>query len=174
MPPRVVGRLWISYRETGECTRRQKQGRSGMTTPMQYRFLVLLSRRNQMSTAKMTSVVLLKFTCPTRLLGINSIMMISEPDDLPKAKFSLHNTLPCDPTLLASITTGRFVTGGQYSSQMRAVSLNQLMIDVLGCGDRRENVTQTVTLSKLTGTMGAIHGLDRDTLGWSYISVCVS
>ena len=26
------------------------------------------------------------------------------------------------------------------------------MIDVLGCGDARENVTQTVTLSKLTGT----------------------
>ena len=32
----------------------------------------------------------------------------------------------------------------------------ELMIDVLGCGDARENVTHTVTLSKLTGTMGLI------------------
>ena len=33
------------------------------------------------------------------------------------------------------------------------------MIDVLWCGDPRENITHTVTLSKLTGTMGARHGL---------------
>ena len=32
--------------------------------------------------------------------------------------------------------------------------MNQLMIDVLRCGDARENVIQTVTLSKLTSTMG--------------------
>ena len=100
--------------------------------------------------------------------------MVSEPDDLPKAQFSLHNTVQCDSTLPASITTGRFVTGGQFSSQMRAVSLNQLSIDVLGCGDPREKVTQSVTLSKLTGTMGAHHVLDRDTLGWSYRPVSVS
>ena len=73
-------------------------------------------------------------------------MMVSEPDDLPKAQLSLHNTLQCDSSLFASIKTGRFVTGGQYSSQMTAVSLNKLMIDVLGCGDPRDNVTQTVTL----------------------------
>ena len=109
-----------------------------------------------------------------RLLGINSIMMVSEPDDLPKTQVSLRNTVHCDSTLLASIRTGSFATGGQYSLQMRAVSLNQLMIDVLGCGDPRENVTQTETLSKLTGTMGAHHGVDRDTLGWSYRPACVS
>ena len=72
--------------------------------------------------------------------------MVWEPDDLPMAKFSLRNTVQCDSTLLASIRIGSFVTGGQYSSQMRAVSLNQLMIDVLGCGYPRENVTHTVTL----------------------------
>ena len=33
------------------------------------------------------------------------------------------------------------------------------MIDVLGYGDHRENVTHIVTFSKLTGTMGARHGL---------------
>ena len=73
-------------------------------------------------------------------------MMVGEPDDLPKAQFSLgkHRAV----TLLASIRTGRSVTGCQHSSQMRAVSLNQLMIDVIGCGDARENVIQTVTLSK--------------------------
>ena len=52
--------------------------------------------------------------------------------------------------------------------------MNQLMIDVLGCGDARENVTHTVTLSKLTGSMEAHHVLDRDTIGRSYIPVCVS
>ena len=57
---------------------------------------------------------------------------------------------------------------------MRTVSLYQPMIDVLWCGDARENDTQTVTLSKLTGTMGAHRGLDRDSLGWSYITLCVS
>ena len=72
------------------------------------------------------------------------------------AQFSLRNTVQCDSTLLASIKTGRFVTGCQYSSQMRAVSRNQLMLDVLWCGDDRENVTQSVTLSKLTGTIGLI------------------
>ena len=35
-------------------------------------------------------------------------------------------------------------------------SLNPLMIDVLWCGDPREKVTQTVTLSKLNDTMGLI------------------
>ena len=70
--------------------------------------------------------------------------------------------MQCDSNWLASIRTGRFVTGCQYSSQMRAISLNQLMIDVLGYGDTRENVTQTVALSKLTGTMGAHCGLDGD------------
>ena len=39
---------------------------------------------------------------------------------------------------------------------MTAVSVNQLMIDVLLYGDPRENGTQTVTLSKLTGAMGLI------------------
>ena len=33
------------------------------------------------------------------------------------------------------------------------------MTDMLGCGDPRENITQTITLSKLTGTMGVRHGL---------------
>ena len=57
---------------------------------------------------------------------------------------------------------------------MRAVSLNQLMIDVLWCGDPREKVTQTVTLSKLNGMMGDHNGLDGDTPEWSYRPVCVS
>ena len=48
------------------------------------------------------------------------------------------------------------------------------MIDVLGCGDAGENVTQTVALSKLTVTMGAHYDLDLDTLRWSYIRECVA
>ena len=50
LPQRLVNRLQISYRETREC--RPGQGRSRMITPMQYRYLVLLSRCNHMSTAK--------------------------------------------------------------------------------------------------------------------------
>ena len=53
LPTSVVGRLWsLSYQETGECTRRHGPGRSRLTTRRQDRFLVLLSLRNQMSTAK--------------------------------------------------------------------------------------------------------------------------
>ena len=47
------------------------------------------------------------------------------------------------------------------------------MIDVLRCGVPRENVTQTVTLSKLSGMKRAHHGLGRDVLRWSYRLVCV-
>ena len=39
---------------------------------------------------------------------------------------------------------------------MRTVSLNQLMIALLWSGDARENGTQTLPLSKLTGTLGLI------------------
>ena len=87
------------------------------------------------------------------------MMIVREPDDLPEAKFSLRNTVQCESTLLANIRIGTFVTGGQYTSEMTTVLLTQLMIDVLGCGDVRENDTQTVTLSKLTGTMGDRRGL---------------
>ena len=51
-PPSVVGRLWRSYQETGEYTRRQGQGRSLVITTLQDRFLILFSRRNHKSTAK--------------------------------------------------------------------------------------------------------------------------
>ena len=90
------------------------------------------------------------------------MMIIREPDDLPEAKFSLRNTMQCESTLLANIRTGTFVTGGQYSTQMMAVSLCQLMIDLLGNRGVNKNDTQTLTLSTLTGTMGARRGLSRD------------
>ena len=130
-----------------------------MATPLQDRFLILLSRRNHTSTAKALKI---------------DFCLATEFHYLPKAQLSLPNTVQGDSTLLASIRTGRFVTGCQHSSQMRAVSLNQVMIDVLGCGDARENVAQTVTLSKSTVTIGAHYGLDLDILGWSYRRVCVS
>ena len=52
---------------------------------------------------------------------------------------------------------------------MIAVSLCQLIIDLLGCGDVRKNDTQTVSLSTLIVRMGDRHGLGRDILRWSYI-----
>ena len=41
------------------------------------------------------------------------------------------------------------------------------MIDVLRLENPRDNVMQTATLSKMTGTMGARHGLGR------YVIICV-
>ena len=76
-------------------------------------------------------------------------------------------TAQSDSTLLTSITIDIFVTGCLSSSHMRTVSLSQLMIDVLGCGDAKEKVRQTVTVSKLTGKMGARHGLGRYVLRWT-------
>ena len=87
------------------------------------------------------------------------MMIVREPDDLPEAKFSPRNTVQCESTLLPNIITGTFVTRGQYSSKMTTFPLTQLMIDLLGCGYVRENDTQPVTLSKLTGTMGARRGI---------------
>ena len=37
LPPGVVGRLWRSYQETGECTTGQGLGRSRMKPPIQGR-----------------------------------------------------------------------------------------------------------------------------------------
>ena len=75
----------------------QGQGRSRRTTTRQDRFLVLLSRRNRMSTARAMEIDVRRlpmFTCPTRLLGIDSMMMmVREPDDLTEAQFSLRNTV---------------------------------------------------------------------------------
>ena len=76
--------------------------------------------------------------------------MVWEPEGLPEIHFSLRNIIR---------------TGGQYSSQMRAVSPSQLMVDAIRCGNATRNVSQTVQLWTLTGTLGAHHGLDRDTLG---------
>ena len=55
--PSIVIQLWRSYQESGEYTRRQDQGRSRMTTPIQDHYLVLRS--------------LLDHTCTARALEIN-------------------------------------------------------------------------------------------------------
>lgn len=128
--PSLVYRLWTHYQETGQYTRRQGQGRSRMTTPRQDSYLVMLSHRKCMSTAQSLEIDfrrLLKFTYATRLLGIDSMRRVCE-----------H----------VSTRTGSCVTGGRYSSQMKAGYLCQLMICVLGCGDARESVILTVTLWK--------------------------
>ena len=52
LPPGVVSRLWRSYQDTGEYTRRQGQGCSRVTTILQDRFLILVFRRNHTNTAK--------------------------------------------------------------------------------------------------------------------------
>ena len=151
-----------------------------MKTTIQGRFLVLLSRRNHMSTAKTLEIDFYRAT------------EVHLPDQIVRNKLHYNGTRARRPSqctvltaqhravrfnfsnLLASIITGRFVTGGQYYTQMRAVSLNQLIIDVLGRGEPMKNVTQTLTISEFTGTMGAHHDLDRYSLGWSYRPVCVS
>ena len=52
LPPTIVGQQWRSYQETGEYIRRLGQGRSRVTTTLQDLFIILLFRRNHMSTAK--------------------------------------------------------------------------------------------------------------------------
>ena len=79
MSPSVVSRLWRRYQETGEYIRRHGQCRSRMTTPRQDCFLVLLSRRNRIGAARALEIDfgrLPMFACPTRLLGIDSMMMV--------------------------------------------------------------------------------------------------
>ena len=45
---------------------------------------------------------------------------------MPEAQISLRNTVQCDSTLLTSIITDRFVTGGQYSSRIRVARFIRL------------------------------------------------
>ena len=78
LSPSVIDRLWKWYQETGECTNRQGQGRYRMTTPIQYRFIVLLSRRNHMSTAKTLDIDFFRAT------------EVHLPDQI------VRNTLRCD------------------------------------------------------------------------------
>ena len=54
--PNNVSQLRRSYQETGEYTNRQGQSCSRMTTQIQYRFLVLLSHRNHMNTARVLEI----------------------------------------------------------------------------------------------------------------------
>ena len=180
LPPSVVDRLWRSYQETGKCTRRHGQGRSRMKIPMQGRFLVLLSRRNHMSAAKTMEI---DFSRATEVHLSDQIVRYKLHYDGTRARRPAQCTVLTAQhravrfnfsNMLANIRTGRFVTGGQYYTQMRANSVNQLMIDVLECGDPRKNVSLSVTLSKFTGPMEAHHDLDRDSLGWPYRPVGVS
>ena len=81
-------------------------------------------------------------------------MMVREPDDLPILT-GQHRVQRLNFAREHQNWQLRHVTGGQYSSHMRAGSLCQLMTDVLWRGDVSENITQTVTLSKLTDTAEA-------------------
>ena len=151
-----------------------------MKTPIQGHFLVLLSRRNHMSTAKTLEI---DFCRATEVHLPGQIVSSKLHYDGTRVRRPAHGPVLTAhhravrfnfSKLLASIGTGRFVTGGQYYTHMSAVSLTQLMIDWLVCGYPRNNVTQTVTLLTFACTMGAHRDLDRDSLGWSHIPVCVS
>ena len=133
LPLTVVGRLWRSYRETGECSRRQGQGLSRMKTPIQGRFLVLLPRRNHMITAKTLEMY---YCRATEVHLPHHIVRNKRHYDGTRARrpaqgpvlTAQHRAVRFNfSNLLASIRTGRFVTGGQYYTQIRTVSLNQLL-----------------------------------------------
>ena len=81
VPPSVVSRLWRSYQETGEYTRNRVNAVSGWQHQNKTVFLYCCLSAIayvQLKPWKLTSAVLFKFTCPTRMLGINSIMMVRE------------------------------------------------------------------------------------------------
>ena len=124
LPPNIVGRLWRSYQETAEYTRRQGQGRSCVTATMQDRFLILLSRRNHMSTAKALTIDFCRAT------------EVHFPDQIVRNKLHYNgmrarrhaqgpvltaHTVQCDSTLLVIIRSGRFFTGYQISSDFLEV-----------------------------------------------------
>ena len=158
MPPSVVSRLWRRYQETGEYTTRQGQGRSRMTTPRQDRFLVLLSRQNRMSTARALEI---DFRRATDVHLSDQTVRIRLHDDGMRARRPARG-----PILTAQHRVQRLNFAREHQNwQLRhwrpvlftdesrfTVSTND---DVLGCGDARENVMQTVTLSKLSGTVEA-------------------
>ena len=92
---------------------------------------------------------------------------------MPKAQFSLRNTMQCDSTLFVSISTGRVVTGGQYSSQMKSSFTEPT-------NDRRAMVWRPqgegyadCNIVEVERFDGVNHGLDGYTIGWPYITVCV-
>ena len=175
LPPSAVDWLWKSCQEIGVSTRRQGQGRSWMTTQMQERFLVLLSRRNHKSAAKALEI---DFCRAAEVHLLDQIVRNELHCDDTRARRHAQG-----PVLTAQHRAERFKFARQHHNwqihHWRPILFTDETSFTESTNDRRarlwrpqENDTQTVTLSLLTGTMGAHNGLDRDTLGWSYRTVC--
>ena len=129
-----------------------------MTTPRQDRILVLLSRRNRMSTARALEIDFRRAT--TVHLSDQTVINRLHEDGM-RARRPARG-----PILTAQHRVQRLNFAHEYQNwqlrhwrpvlfTQRAGSLFRLTIDLLGCGDVRENVTSTVTLLKLTGTVEA-------------------
>ena len=138
---------------------------------MQDLFLVLLSRRNHMSTAKTLEIDICRAT------------EVHLPDQI--VRYRLHYDVirarrPAqDPGLTAQHRALRFNFARQHQNwqlrHWRPILFTDESSFTESTNDRRamvwrprEKVMQTVTLSKLNGMMGAHNGLDGDALGWSY------
>ena len=102
---------------------RHDEGYSRVTTPRQDRFIVLLSRRNHMSTTRALEINF----CHAAEVNLSDHTVRNRlNDDCTRARRPALGpvlTAQCESTLLANIRTCSFVTGGQYSTQMIAVSL---------------------------------------------------
>ena len=97
-----------------------------MTTSMRDSFLVLLFRRNHMSTAKTLEIDFCRATdvhLPDQIVGNKRHCDGMRSRQPAKGPVLTGNTVQCDATLLATISTGRFLTGGQYYSHMILIAV---------------------------------------------------
>ena len=129
-----------------------------MTTPRQDRFLVLLSRRNRMSTARALEIDFRRAT--TVHLSDQTVRNRLHEDGM-RARRPARGPILTAQHLVQRLNFAHEHQNWQlrhwrpvlFTDESRfTVSTNE---DVLGCGDVRENVTPTVTLLKLTVTVEA-------------------
>ena len=143
--PSVVSRLWRRYQETGEYTRRQGQGRSGMTTPWQDRFLVLLSRRNRMNTARALEI---DFRRATDVHLTDQTVRNRLHDDGMRARQPVRGQILTAKHRVQRLKFAREHQNWQLRHSRPALFTDESGFTVStndrrGCGDARENITQT-------------------------------
>ncbi len=147
--------LWRRYQEAGQYSRRPGH----MTTPRQDPHLVtflLEIAAVQLDRWKLTSTVLLEFTYPTRLLGIDTMTMY-ESQTISHRPHS-HCRAPYSTTELATSSLEASTLSG------RAALLFLLMIVTFGCG----TICWLQRCRNWRVRWRFHHGLGWSMLGWSY------
>ena len=147
---------------TGDGRVHQETGssHSRVTTQRQDRFLVFLSRRTHISTARALEI------------NFRRAAEVHLPDQTVRNRLNGDCTRARRPARSQVLTEEHRAVRINFAREhqnrhlrlskpveMTTFLLTQLMIDLLGCVDVREDDTQIVRLSNLTGSMGARRGL---------------